>query len=166
MSSSFSAKAGSLLILKASTRCGFNPWARQMRRTLASLMPTGRGHGASAPVRGVGRLLARGHGHHTHGQAGTDGGLAAGPGRVFLQPRYAQRQEALAPAGNLFRGDRHPGGDLLVRLARSRKPHDASAFHHPHRERSAPGLGFQPRPFVRTQRNGWGDSHPQASPLS
>ena len=40
MSSSFSAKAGSLLILKVSTRCGFNPWARQMRRTLASLMPT------------------------------------------------------------------------------------------------------------------------------
>src|SRR5439155_518006 len=31
MSSSFSANAGSLLILKVSTRCGFNPWARQMR---------------------------------------------------------------------------------------------------------------------------------------
>jgi hypothetical protein len=40
MSSSFSAKAGSLLILKVSTRCGFNPWARQMLLTLASLMPT------------------------------------------------------------------------------------------------------------------------------
>jgi hypothetical protein len=36
----FSANAGSLLILKVSTRCGFNPWARQMRRTLASLIPT------------------------------------------------------------------------------------------------------------------------------
>src|SRR5437667_12814844 len=39
MSSSFSAKAGSLLILKLSTRCGFRPWLRQMRRTLASLIP-------------------------------------------------------------------------------------------------------------------------------
>src|SRR5712671_6693857 len=39
MSSSFSAKAGSLLILKLSTRCGFRPWWRQMRRTLASLIP-------------------------------------------------------------------------------------------------------------------------------
>src|SRR6202049_1789984 len=40
MSSNFSANAGSLLILKVSTRRGFNPWARQMRRTLASLIPT------------------------------------------------------------------------------------------------------------------------------
>jgi hypothetical protein len=112
-------------------------------------------------VRGVGRSLARGHGHHTLRQAGTDGGLAAGPVRVFLQALHAQRQETLAPSENVFRGDRHAGGDLLVRLARGRKQHDASALRHSHRERSAPGLGFQSRPFLRTQRNGWGDSHPQ-----
>ncbi len=40
MSSSFSANAGSLLTLKVSRRCGFKPWARQMRRTLAGLIPT------------------------------------------------------------------------------------------------------------------------------
>src|SRR5215471_16739844 len=39
MSSSFSAQRVSLLILKLSTRCGFSPWACQMRRTVASLMP-------------------------------------------------------------------------------------------------------------------------------
>jgi hypothetical protein len=77
-------------------------------------------------VRGVGRSLARGHGHHTLRQAGTDGELAAGPVRVFLQALHAQRQETLAPAENFFRGDRHAGGDLLVRLARGRKQHDAS----------------------------------------
>src|ERR1035441_7393835 len=123
MSSSFSANAGSLLILKVSTRCGFNPWARQMRRTLASLMPTAAamvrvlqcvalagcwrvvrvttrlvkrvpmvglrpGHGARAPVRGVGRLLACGQSHDAFGQARADGGLATGPVRVFLQPRH------------------------------------------------------------------------------
>ena len=60
-----------------------------------------RRHGARAPVSGVGRLLARGHGHHAFRQAGTDRGFASGPGRVFLQPRHAQRQETLAPAGNL-----------------------------------------------------------------
>jgi hypothetical protein len=36
----FLGEPGSLLIVKVSTRCGFKPWARQMRRTLASLMPT------------------------------------------------------------------------------------------------------------------------------
>ena len=40
MSYSFSANAGSLLILKLLTRCGFSPWLRQMLRTLASLMAT------------------------------------------------------------------------------------------------------------------------------
>ena len=39
MSSSFSAKCLSLLLLKLSTRWGFSPWACQMRRTVASLMP-------------------------------------------------------------------------------------------------------------------------------
>jgi hypothetical protein len=29
-----------VLILKFSTRCGFRPWLRQIRRTLASLMST------------------------------------------------------------------------------------------------------------------------------
>src|SRR6266481_818943 len=39
MSSSFSQNSGSRLSLKVRTRCGFSPCARQMRRTLASLMP-------------------------------------------------------------------------------------------------------------------------------
>src|SRR5262249_45509659 len=39
MASNFSAKLGSLLILKVSTRCGLSPCVRQIRRTLASLMP-------------------------------------------------------------------------------------------------------------------------------
>ena len=39
MSSSFAVNSGSRLSLKVLTRCGFSPWARQMRRTLASLMP-------------------------------------------------------------------------------------------------------------------------------
>jgi len=55
--------------------------------------------GTRAPVSCVAGLLTRGHGHHAFRQASTDGGLASGPGRVFLQPRQAQRQEALAPAG-------------------------------------------------------------------
>jgi hypothetical protein len=42
MSSSFWTNSGSLLSLKVLTRCGFSPWARQMRRTLASLMPAAR----------------------------------------------------------------------------------------------------------------------------
>jgi len=41
----------------------------------------GRCHGARAPVGGVGRLLARGHGHHAFRQAAADLGFAAGPGR-------------------------------------------------------------------------------------
>jgi hypothetical protein len=72
------------------------------------------------------RSLARDHGHHTLRQASTDGGLAAGLVRVFLQALHAQRQETLAPAENFFPGDRHAGADLLVRLARGRKQHDAS----------------------------------------
>ena len=40
MSSSFSAKCGSLLTLKVRTRWGFNPWRFQMRRTLAGLIPS------------------------------------------------------------------------------------------------------------------------------
>ena len=39
MVSSFSAKRISLLSLNVRTRCGLRPWACQMRRTLASLMP-------------------------------------------------------------------------------------------------------------------------------
>ena len=62
----------------------------------------GRGHGASAPVRGVRRLLARGHGHHTLGQAGTDSGLAAGPGRVFLQPGTPSARKRLRQRETFF----------------------------------------------------------------
>jgi len=70
----------------------------------AGFADTGRrSHGARAPVSSVDRLLACGHGYHAFGQAGTEGGLASGPGRVFLQPRQSQRQESLAPAGNFFR---------------------------------------------------------------
>src|SRR5215472_2697689 len=40
IASSFSAKHGSLLILKVRDRCGFRPCLSQMRRTLFSLTPT------------------------------------------------------------------------------------------------------------------------------
>jgi len=126
----------------------------------------GCGHGAGAPVSGVGRWLARGHGHHAFGQAGTERGLTSGPGRVFLQSRNAQRQETLAPSRNFLRRNRHMGGDFQILLNGSREQDDASALRHPHRERAAPGLRFQKSPLPWTQRNGWGDSHPQASPTS
>src|ERR1035437_8570118 len=42
MSSNLSAKSGSLLTLKLSTRCGFRPLARQMRDTEAFEMPISR----------------------------------------------------------------------------------------------------------------------------
>jgi len=99
-----------------------------------------RSHGARAPVSRVGRLLARGHGHHAFAQAATDGGLASGPERVFLQPRHAQRQESLAPAGNFFRRNGQAGGDFQVLQTGGCQQHDASALRHPHREGSAPGL--------------------------
>jgi len=42
MSSSFSAKRGSLLILKLSTQCGFNPCVRQIRPMVESETPVSR----------------------------------------------------------------------------------------------------------------------------
>jgi hypothetical protein len=57
--------------------------------------PDCRRHGARAPVRGVRRLLARGHGHHSLRQARPDRGLASGAGRILQQARHAQREEAL-----------------------------------------------------------------------
>src|SRR5215471_9535644 len=46
ISCNLSANSGSLLTLKVLIKWGFRPWARQIRRTLASLMPA-----ASAMVR-------------------------------------------------------------------------------------------------------------------
>jgi hypothetical protein len=122
-----------------------------------------RRHSAGAPVGGVAGLLACGHGHDASPQARTDGGFASGPGRVFQQPRHPQREETLAPARNFFRCSDHAGGDFLVLLAGGRQQHDASPFHYAQRKRSAPGLGFQHPPLLRTQRNDWGSAHPQPS---
>ena len=61
-----------------------------------------RGHDARAPVSGVGRLLARGHGHHAFGQAGTDGGLASRSVRVFLQPGHAPARGNAGARGKPF----------------------------------------------------------------
>jgi Transposase zinc-binding domain len=47
--------------------------------------------------------------------------------------------------------------------AGGRQQHDASPFHYAQRKRSAPGLGFQHPPLLRTQRNDWGSAHPQPS---
>jgi len=46
-------EGGSLLILKVSTRCGFRPWARQMRAHTGFADTDSRRHGAGAPVGGV-----------------------------------------------------------------------------------------------------------------
>jgi hypothetical protein len=124
-----------------------------------------RRHGARAPVRGVGRLLAHGQGHHTFRQAGADGGCAAGTGRVFLQSRHTQREETLAPSRSFLRRHGHAGGDFQILLTGSREQHDASALRHSHWQGSAPGLAFQDRPLLRTQCNGRGFAHPQPSPL-
>jgi hypothetical protein len=49
-----------------------------MRRTLASLIPNCRRHGAGTPVSNMRRLLVRSHAHHAPDQIHVDGGLSAG----------------------------------------------------------------------------------------
>jgi hypothetical protein len=46
-------------------------------------------------------------------------------------------------------------------LAGGREQHNASTLCHPHREGSAPGLRFQHRPLLRTQRYGRRYAHPR-----
>jgi hypothetical protein len=46
-------------------------------------------------------------------------------------------------------------------LAGSRQQYDAGTLRRPHRQRSTPSLGLQQRSLLRTQRNGWGNSHRQ-----
>src|ERR1035437_8783735 len=105
-----------------------------MRRTLASLMPT-----AAAMVRVLQWVALAGFWRVVRVTTRFVSrvpilGLRPGRGASFCNPRHAQREEAFAPAGNLFRRDGHAGGNLLVLLAGGRKQHDASALCHPHWE--------------------------------
>ena len=94
MSSSFSANAGSLLILKVYTM-PFQIHGRA-RSAHAGLADADRSrHGARVPMRGVGRLLPLGNGHEALRPTGADGGLATGPWCV-LPPQCGETAYASA----------------------------------------------------------------------
>jgi hypothetical protein len=65
-----------------------------------------------------------------------------------------------------LRRNGHAGGDFQILLTEGREQDDASALRHSHRERSAPSLGHQQCPLLRTQRNGRGYPRWQPSPPS
>ena len=136
MSSSFSANAGSLLILKVYT----------MRFQIH-----GRARSAHAGLADADALR----------QTGADGGLATAPWRV-VSPRSARKR--LTPARNFFGRHGQENSNVLVLPAGGREQHDARPLYYTQRQRAAPHLGFQHRPLLRTQRNDNGYAHPQSSP--
>src|SRR5271169_4059821 len=124
-----------------------------MRRTLASLMPT-----AAAMVRVLQwvallgcwrvvmvttRLVRR----------APMAGLRPGRCASFCNPATPSARKRLRQRDTFFGVIA-----MLAAISLSGWPggctqHDAGTLRHPHRQGSAPGLGFQPRPFLRTQRN-------------
>ena len=113
MSSSFSAKRGSLLSLKVWTRCGFRPWTRldtDGGRTEAAVA----GHAASAPVGGVGGSLLGGEADDFSYLVGADSGFSARPRGVFFDARDAGMEKTLAPACHQLSRDGQLLGDLLI----------------------------------------------------
>ena len=109
----------------------FQPVAGQMRRTLASLMPTAAAMlrvlqwvafaGCRRVVMITTRFLRR--------------ALMLGLGRRarLLQSTTPSATSACAIGKPSWR-DGHDGGDFLVLVARGREQYDASALRHPHRE--------------------------------
>jgi hypothetical protein len=83
----FLGEPGSMLIWKASARCGFSPWACQISRPLASLMSTAcTSDDARGSVGGVGRRLMRGHRPARLVRRVEIVGLASRPVRAFCNP--------------------------------------------------------------------------------
>src|SRR5262252_5732150 len=87
----------------------------------------GGGHGAGAPVSGVGWLVTSGHLDYASDLASANGALRPGSRRIFLEPGQAQSQVALAPARNFFGSHSQILSNSFC-LARPSSRHHAGAF--------------------------------------
>jgi hypothetical protein len=110
-------------------------------------------------MRGVGRLLLRGHAHHARDGLLADFGRAAGPRRVLFEAADAQLEEPRPPAGGLLNADPELLGDFFVLLALGGEQHDPRPLDHARRQRTRPAALFQDFSLLRVQMNGWRDTH-------
>lgn len=141
----FLGEAGSLLSLKVSLRCGFRPCARQMRRTLASLIPM-----AAAIERvlqrvaldGVCRVVLR---MRSRTRCALIVGLRPGTKGVLCETRESEFEVSFPPARGLLRSDVQGGGDLFVLLADGGQQHDARSIQQTGRRLAAAHDGFELR---------------------
>src|SRR5438309_6806035 len=133
--------------------------------THAGLADADRGrHGAGTPMGGMGRLVAGGHFHYALDQTGADLGFPPLSGRIFLEPSQAQSQIAFAPAGNFLWSESQVVSNGFVLLASGRSQHHAGAFDDARRKRSTTGPQFECCSLIRTQFDGWGNSHLLTAP--
>ena len=140
MSRIFSTSSGSGDTLKASSRQGLSPNARQISPTVVWEIPWRGGQAPGRPVRRVRRGGLEGLDHDRLHHVVADRAGRAGAGRVH-QPIQPLRGETVPPLGHRRRVAAHRGGDLVpCALAVGAGQHDPA----PQRQRLGRGMASRP----------------------
>lgn len=128
-----------------------------MHRRLAGAQ--GLGQRARGPVRGVGRLLARGLLDDQAGNAVTLRRAPAAARCISLDAANAAHGETRSPADHRVRPDVQHCGNLLVHLALGSHQHDLGPRDQSRRRATPTRSPGQRRTFALRQRNLWSNSH-------
>src|SRR5665647_3419097 len=161
MSSSFSTNLGSRETLKPRTRCGFNPWARQWRETLAALTPSFFGDGSGAPMGGRFGLALGGQRHQA---CNIDCHRWCPARQVALDSCEPVLRIALPPTRHLHAPNAQHLGDVLILESSGSQQHDPRALLQSHARKPGANPFHQLGSLFVRQDNFRGNSH-SSSPV-